>query len=138
MRMVKKVYLYFVMIPDRWYPFANKIEGEWVRGRRSYELAVRRAIRRNGLSRLGYKLMFYRQTFHFIGSILAIVSATYLSNNFFGSEVALYMLLSGVILALFIQEFYLHPRMFGQRNGKGVIDMFAWVAPIAAYFFLFM
>lgn len=132
------VYLYIVTIPDRLYPFKCEIEGQWVRGKRSYEQAVNEALETYGLHRLGFKLMFYRQTFHFLGSVLFIVAATLVSQELIGSERALYVLLFAAIIALAFQEFYVHPRLYGQKVKKGVIDLAAWVVPIALYFFFFI
>ncbi|MDB5225326.1 MAG: hypothetical protein JWL87_278 [Candidatus Adlerbacteria bacterium] len=134
---IKNTYLYLVTLPDRLYPFRCEIEGQWVRGRRSYEQAVERALVQHGLHRLGYKLTLYRETFHFVGSVVLVVAATIVSKTFFGSETALYVLLGTVIVALFFQEFYLHPKLYGQRYKKGVIDLLSWITPMAAYFFLF-
>src|SRR3989344_7765710 len=122
MRSFKNTYGYFLTLPDRMYPFACEVGGEWVRGRRSYEQAAARALENYGLGRLGYKLMLYRELFHFAGSILFIISATLISKILFGSEVALYVLLAAAIMALSFQEFYVHPKHYGQRARKGVID----------------
>jgi len=134
---VKKVfsgtYIFFVTLPDRLYPFRSEIEGQWVRGRRSYEAAVNRALEQYGLGRLGYKLTFYREVFHFIGSIMFIFFAALLSQSLFGSGVALYTLLVAAVLALSYQEFYLHPRTYGQHVRKGVTDWLVWVVPMIAY-----
>ena len=102
---------------------------------RSYERTAARAFKRYGLGRVGYKLTLYRETFHFFGSILFIISATFLSKNFFGSEAALYVLLWTAVAALSFQEFYVHPKKYGQHVKKGVIDWFTWVVPIALYVF---
>lgn len=124
-------------LPDRLYPFACQVEGSWVRGRRSYEQAVEQALETYGLNRLGYKLTIYRETFHFLGSIICIVLAALLSKLLFGSDTALYAVLVAAVVALFYQEFYLHPKLYGQHYQKGVTDLLAWLTPMAAYFFLF-
>lgn len=130
------IYAFFVTLPDRFYPFANEINGKRIRGMRSYKKAVARALRKNGgMGRLGYKLNMYRQAFHFAGSILVIVIATLLSDRFLGSEVALYVLLFMAIAALTYQEFYLHPRRYGQHIRKGALDWLVWVTPILVYLF---
>ena len=103
---LKKLYLYLVTLPDRWYPFASEIEGKWVRGQRSYTDAVERAIATYGPGRLGYKLTLYRESCHFVGSIIFIFCATLISKNLLGSEKALYVLLGTAIIALSFQEFY--------------------------------
>lgn len=123
-------------LPDRLYPFSCEIEGTLVRGRRSYEQAVERALETYGLNRLGYKLTLYREFFHFLGSVIFIIVATLLSKIFFGSDTALYVLLGAAVTALFFQEFYLHPKLYGQHFKKGATDLFVWLAPMASYFFL--
>jgi hypothetical protein len=130
-------YRYFLTIPDRLYPFAVEIEGKRVRGLLSYEAALKRALDTYGLGRMGYKLTLYREVFHFIGSIIFIAGSTLLSNNLFGSEAALYALFIAAVLALSYQEFYLHPRRFGQHAGKGVVDWLVWVIPMVLYLSFF-
>ncbi len=134
--MFKKFYFYLITIPDRFYPFKSEIEGQWVRGQRSYEAAVKNALTQYGLGRLGYKLMLYRETFHFVGSLLFMVFATLVARDLFGSDAALYVLLVLAVLALSFQEFYVHPRTFGQHARKGVTDWLVWVGPMAIYAFL--
>lgn len=131
--MFKKFYSYLITIPDRLYPFKSEIEGQWVRGQRSYEAAVKNALEQYGLGRLGYKLMLYRETFHFVGSLLFMVFATLVARDLFGSDAALYVLLVLAVLALSFQEFYVHPKNFGQHAQKGVMDWLAWVGPMAIY-----
>ena len=108
-----------------------------MRGRLSYEQAVNRALETYGLNRIGYKLTLYRATFHLVGSIVFIILIALLSKKLFGSDSALYVLLCATILALSFQEFYLHPKLYGQHFKKGVADLLAWVAPMVFYLFLF-
>lgn len=129
------VYAYFLTMPDRLYPFASVVGGKRVRGMRSYNAALKRAVRRYGFGREGYRLALYREAFHFMGSLIFIVAATLIAKNFFGSDVALYVLLALAVLALSYQEFYLHPRRLGQHPGKSIADWVVWVAPMALYLF---
>lgn len=138
MSAIKKTYFYFITLPDRLYPFRNDIGGHWVRGRRSYEQAVNRALKRYGIGRLSYQLLLYRGLFHFVGSILFILFATFLSQRLLGSETALYVLFCAAIAALSFQEFYMHPRQYGQRIQKGITDWLTWVLPMLAYIFLYI
>lgn len=134
---MKKTYYYIVTLPDRLYPFRSEIEGQWVRGRRSYQQALEKAARMYGFNHLGYKLMAYRQVCHMVGSVILITAITLLSKELFGSDRALYVLLATAIIALFLQEFYLHPKLYGQKYEKGLIDLAAWLIPIAIYITLF-
>jgi len=133
----KTLYANIVALPDHLYPFACEIEGRIVRGRRSYEQAVKSAFKINGEGRFGYKLLLYRESFHFIGALLFIISAGLISKTLFGSDVALYVLLGAAILTLSFQEFYVHPRRYGQRSQKGIADWFTWVFPMVGYILLF-
>ena len=133
----KSLYYSFISLPDRLYPFACEIEGHLVRGRRSYEHAVAHAFETYGPGRFGYKLLLYRETFHFFGAILFIVSAGLISRDLFGGDMALYVLLVAAVIALSYQEFYVHPRRYGQRTQKGIADWFTWVLPMVAYLFYF-
>lgn len=131
------MYANIVSLPDLLYPFKYEIEGHLVRGRRSYEHAVARAFETYGKGHFGYKLLLYRESFHFIGAVLFMVCAGLVSKIFFGNDMALYVLLTSAILALSFQEFYVHPRKYGQRTQKGVADWFVWVIPMFMYLFLF-
>lgn len=135
MRALKKIYSFFITFPDRLYPFASEVEGKWVRGQRSYKQAVLRATRRYGTHRLGYKLTLYREIFHFLGSIFVIATSTILTKYFFGSDTALYFLLYAAIAALTFQEFYYHPKYYGQRMHRGVLDWSVWTLPMLIFLF---
>lgn len=130
-----RAYEFLVTFPDRLYPFANEINGKSIRGIRSYQRAVARAWRKNGAGRLGFKLELYRQTFHFLGSILFIIFSTLAAQNLLGSEAAVYALLFAAIAALTFQEFYLHPKRYKQHFGKGIIDWSFWVVPMLVYLY---
>jgi hypothetical protein len=132
---LKKFYLYVHTIPDRMYPFSSDIEGRFVRGRESYSRALENAFEKYGPNHFGFKLIFYRSTFHVLGSVLFILSAAFLSQRLFGSETALYVLVAMMIAGIFIQEFYWQPRQLGQLRYKGVIDCLTWMAPVLIYFF---
>lgn len=134
---LKSVYLSIVALPDRFYPFATKIEGHLVRGRQSYEQAVARAFKQYGTGHFGYRLLMYREVFHFFGAVFFITSAALFSQVFFGSHTALYVLLFAAIAALTYQEFYVHPRKYGQLFKKGVTDWFTWVMPMVLFLFFF-
>lgn len=107
-----------------------------VRGQQSYSKALSTAWERYGDYHMGYKLTMYRGVFHFLGSVLFIVFSTIISHQLFGSEVALNILVAVAIIALFIQEFYVHPRQYNQLRLKGISDWLTWVLPMMAYLFL--
>jgi hypothetical protein len=130
-------YSFVKTFPDRMYPFKVEIEGQFVRGRASYELAVSQAWEKFGPHHIGFKLTFYREVFHFVGAIVFIVLMTVLSHQFLNSETALYVLMGSAIAALFAQEFYYHPKYYSQPTIKGVSDWLSWVVPMIAYLFFF-
>lgn len=133
MSKIKKTYAYLVTLPDRLYPFSCEVEGEMVRGQRSYEQARARAEDKHGEGSLGHWLMLYRQVCHFIGSVILIFAATLFSQDLFDSNTAMYLLLGTAIVAIGYQEFYVHPREYGQETGKGVTDWLVWAVPMIAY-----
>ena len=104
-----------------------------MRGQKSYKRALDQAVKKYGPHRMGYKLTVYRSTFHMLGSILFIVSAAALSKKFFGSEIALYALVAAAIIALLVQEFYAHPKRYGQLRSKSIVDVLSWVTPMMVY-----
>jgi hypothetical protein len=134
---LKAFYLFVKTFPDRMYPFRVEIEGRFFRGKTSYELAVNQAWEKYGPHHLGFKLTMYRDVFHFMGAVVFILLMTLLSHRFLNSEAALYVLMGSAILALFVQEFYYHPKYYSQPLVKGITDWLSWVVPMMAYLFLF-
>lgn len=128
-------YYVLVTIPDRLYPFRARVRGEWVRGMRAYDAALRRSFRRYGYGAYGYSLSVYRGLFHLAGALLVIFGAAFLSQDFFGSAVALYVVLGLTALFITFQEFYLQRRIYRQLWRKGVVDWATWMTPISLYFF---
>ncbi len=129
------LYHWLVMIPDRLYPFKTDVEGQWVRGLRSYNATLARYERKYGMGHYGFKLDAYRQVFHLAGSVLYLVVAAYLSQTLFGSSYAIYAFLIAAVLLISFQEFYLHRRMYQQLWRKGIVDWLAWCTPMGIYFF---
>lgn len=130
---LRLLYTYFETLPDRLYPFACEIEGKWVRGQRSYRHALERAFETYGPNRLGYKLIAYRALCHLCGSAVFLACVAVLTHSLLGSDSALYIIVCVAILLLTIQEFYLHPKQYGQVTSKGITDWFSWVVPIILY-----
>jgi hypothetical protein len=129
------LYHSLVMIPDRLYPFKTQVEGQWVRGIRSYNATLARYERKHGVGHYGAKLITYRQVFHLVGSVLFLIIAAYASQAFFGNAGALPAFLIVAVFLISFQEFYVHRRMYQQLWRKGVIDWLAWCVPLGIYFF---
>ncbi len=129
------LYRSLVMLPDQLFPFQTEVEGQWVRGIRSYNATLARYQRMYGAGHYGYKLGAYRQFFHLAGSVLYLIAAADLSRTFFGSTAALYVFLAAALLLITFQEFYLHRRMYRQLWRKSFVDWLAWCIPIGIYFF---
>jgi hypothetical protein len=129
------LYHALVVLPDHCYPFKTEIEGQWVRGVRSYNATLARVQREYGAGHYGFKLDAYRQIFHLAGSIFFLVVAAYLSQTFFRSPYAIYTFLVAALFLVTFQEFYLHRRMYRQLWRKGFVDWLAWCIPIGVYFF---
>lgn len=130
------LYHALVVLPDHCYPFKTEIEGQWVRGARSYNAALARVQREYGAGHYGFKLDAYRQLFHLAGSILFLIIAAYFSQSLLGSPNALYAFLIVAILFISFQEFYLQRRTYRQLWRKGIIDWLTWCVPMGAYFFI--
>ncbi|MBU6388844.1 hypothetical protein KGQ72_03160 [Patescibacteria group bacterium] len=128
------LYHALVVLPDHVYPFRTEVEGQWVRGIRSYNATLARYQRMYGAGHYGFKLDAYRQVFHLAGSILFLVSAAYLSETLFGSTAALPAFLIAAILFISFQEFYLQRRTYRQLWRKGIVDWLTWCLPIGIYF----
>lgn len=131
-----KLYEDFITLPDKLYPFSFSSHGKRVRGSTSYNHELARALKRYGKGHIGYKLVAYRETFHFVGAVLFILFAALVSRSLLGGDTALYVLLGAALVAITFQEFYLHPRMYGQLLPKGVVDWLAWSVPIGLYLFM--
>lgn len=107
-----------------------------MRGKRSYDAALTRVRRKLGPGHFGYKVLAYRQACHLLGAILLISVSTVIAKELLGSDAALYVVLMLAILAISFQEFYLHPKYYGQLWRKSVADWMVWVMPIALFLFL--
>lgn len=129
------IYHSLVLIPDRLYPFKSEVEGQWVRGIRSYNATFDRYQRMYGVGHYGFKLNVYRQIFHLLGSLLFLLLAAYLSQKYLGGNDAMYAFLTCAVLLISFQEFYLHRRMYQQLWRKGFVDWLAWCIPMGIYFF---
>jgi uncharacterized membrane protein len=99
--------------------------------------AVKKAFDLNGDGKFGLGLMFYRETFHFIGAVLFVVFSTLISTRLFNSELMPIYLLGSAMVALAFQEFYFHPKKYNQVIKKGFIDWVVWVVPMAIYLIYF-
>jgi hypothetical protein len=121
---------FFESIPDRLYPFASFVEGQWVRGRRSYQHAVQAAFMKYGPNRYGFTLLLYRSLFHMVGGIMFVMLSTIMAEAWFGTAIALYVCVATGAAALFVQEFYLHPKRYGQVTLKSYADWLTWVIPM--------
>lgn len=128
-------YKTLVTLPDRLYPFKTRVQGQWVRGVRSYNETFARYERMYGAGHYGFKLDAYRQIFHLLGSILFLTISAYLSESFFGGDRAMYVFLTIAVLFISFQEFYLHRRMYQQLWKKGIVDWLTWCVPLGIYFF---
>ncbi len=126
-------YQFVVTIPDRIYPFAEEIEGQKVRFRRAYDHALARIQTERGYGSYGAWLITYRSVCHVVGAILFIGVSTFVSQQLFGSDVALYILLILASFALIFQEFYLQPQSHGQMKFHSAVDLMSWVVPFGVY-----
>jgi hypothetical protein len=129
------LYHSLIVLPDTVFPFKTEVGGQWVRGIRSYNARLARYQRQYGPGRYGFKLNAYRQFFHFVGSILFLVIAAYLSQLYFGGTQAMVTFLSAAVGLISFQEFYLHRRMYQQLWRKGIVDWLSWCIPFGIYFF---
>lgn len=132
------LYHQFVILPDRVYPFKTRVQGEWVRGMRSYNATITHYQRKYGIGRYGYKLAAYRQIFHLAGSLLVIYSATFLALTLAGSRAALAVLLLLASLLISYQEFFFQRRQYRQHWGKALTDWVVWCVPMGAYLFILL
>ncbi|HEX7651525.1 MAG TPA: hypothetical protein VF439_02300 [Candidatus Paceibacterota bacterium] len=132
---ISATYHFVVTLPDRLYPFRNEIEGQWVRGIRSYDRALERAFHAYGDGHYGYRLAFYRFLFHVVGALIVLSGATFVAHRLFGGTIALIVLLALAMAFITYQEFVLQRRMYRQLWRKGVIDWLTWCVPLAFYAF---
>ncbi|MFZ3044112.1 MAG: hypothetical protein WA058_03365 [Minisyncoccia bacterium] len=129
------LYHALVCLPDFCYPFKTDIEGQWVRGMRSYNATLAKIQRQYGVGHYGFKLDAYRQVFHLAGSVLFLIAAAYLSQLLFGNENAMYVFLAIAVAFISFQEFYLQRRTYRQLWRKGIADWLTWCVPMGIYFF---
>jgi len=129
-------YNFCITIPDRLYPFAEEIEGQKVRFRAAYNQALARIQEERGYGRYGAFLVTYRGVCHVAGAVLFIGFSALVARDFFGSDVAIYVMLAMATLALIFQEFYLQPKTHGQMKLHSAVDLMSWVVPFGVYLFI--
>lgn len=132
-----RLHHWFETLPDKLYPFRAEIEGKWVRGKAAYQKLLEDGFALHGHGRVGYKLTIYRGAWHIAGSILLIAGIVAVSNRWSPEGSLAPTLLLLAIVALFLQEFILHPRRYGQSFNKGLFDVATWLTPIAIYVLFF-
>lgn len=137
-KLLISLHRWFETLPDKLYPFKRHIEGKWVRGKRAYHKALEEGIAIHGPGKHSYRMVIYRGTWHLLGSIVLMISLTVIAQRLFGTNAALYVLMGLAILALFMQEFVLHPKRYGQTTRKGIFDVVTWIAPMVAYVAFFV
>lgn len=128
------LYHALVILPDLLYPFKTEMEGEWVRGIRSYNAMLALHERMYGAGHYGFKIDTYRQVFHLAGSIIFLTISAFLSKLLFGNQNAMYVFLTIAVLFISFQEFYLHRKIYNQLWKKGIVDWLAWCVPMGVYF----
>ncbi|MDB5265534.1 MAG: hypothetical protein JWM39_247 [Parcubacteria group bacterium] len=138
MKTAGRIYNFLVCIPDHLYPFSEIIDGETVRWKRAYDQALARMNNIGGFGHYGARLIAYRSLFHVLGSLLFILFATLVSQDLFGSQIAIYVLFGMAAFALVYQEFFLQPRTFGQMRLHGLVDVLSWIVPFIIYLYLIL
>lgn len=134
----KSFYQWMFAIPEALYPFAQEIEGKWVRGKRAHQKALQEGYDLLGHGRFGFKLTLYRGVWHVIGSIVFITLVTLIADRLLGSQTALYVLLAAAIIALCFQEFVVQAKQLNQSTRKAIFDVVTWVTPMAVYIAFFV
>lgn len=133
-KMLKKVYDYLLTIPDRLYPFSEKTStGVVLSGEQAYRYLFQKnkELYDDPFSIKAPRLLLWRSVFHVGGSIILLLIADSMFDHLsFFNGFAFLVLVVGCIA---VQEFYLHPRYYGQKPLKGLIDFTAWVLPIVLY-----
>jgi len=127
---LQQLHHFLETIPDRLYPFRAEIGGVRKRGRQAYLAVAERARARYGKETIGHWLIVYRSAWHILGSIVVVMIATVVSEALFGTLVGMQVFLLGLIVFLFLQEFYWHPVRYAQGRVKSYIDWLTWVIPM--------
>lgn len=74
----------------------------------------------------------WREVCHLIGS-LVLLAISHLALVFTSYNVPLITLVA-LVLWLVYQEAYRHPKVYGQKAWKGVLDVVVWLLPFTLYF----
>ena len=133
---IKKIYIFFVTIPDRFYPFSEEVQGERVRWQAAYDQALARIQQKYGYGRYGVRLIAYRGLFHVLGASLFILFSTLITQELFDTNTALYVLFFLAIVALGYQEIILQKKTYGQQLMHSLFDWFSWVLPMIVYVYV--
>ena len=134
---LKKFYDYLITLPERLYPFSEVTEmGQKVSGERAYKFLAKKNIKLydDAYSLKAPKLLLWRAVFHLGGSVFLVFIADIMfkSMSFFNGFAFLVL----VVVAVTVQEFYLHPHYYNQKPQKGIINFVTWMLPILLYILL--
>lgn len=132
---IRRIYGYCVTIPDRLYPFSEEVNGKKVRWRSAYDQALARVQDENGYGTYGARLIAYRGVFHVVGAVLFIFFSVLVSRDLVGSDGSLYLLFAFVAAGILYGEFFVQPRMLGQKPFHAFIDWFSWIIPMVIYMY---
>ena len=102
----------------------------------AYNRELELAFVRYGSGHHRYARVAHREALHFLGSILFIIAAALVTKTFFTTDFAFYALLVAAVVAVTLQEFWLHPKIHGQHHATGIVHWIAWTMPIGVYVFL--
>lgn len=86
-----------------------------------------------GLDAKSYPLyVCWREVCHIFGSLILLgISHLLFTYSLYNIPVVVFLIL---LAWMTYQEFYLHPKLYGQKLWKGILDWLSWVVPFTLYF----
>jgi hypothetical protein len=136
MKTIRSIYEYILTIPDHFFFFPEKVDGQNIYTKKGYDHMINRCRAEYGYEFYCSKLFIYRELAHLVGAIGLVILAHLVSEISETKIISLTMVL-GWIVFMTIQEFYIHPKFYGQKLFKGITDWLIWTIPLLGYIFIY-
>ena len=122
------------IIPIHLFPFPTKVSGKTCFGTSAYDETIKTQKEFGGT---GYPLtiLFWREFLHSVISIMFVTTVVGIQTLFNIPSFATIMIIAAIIGILF-QELYIHPKLYGQKWGRTIVDIVVWVAPLVIFIYL--
>ncbi len=130
----KKLCTDISVIPIHLFPFPTKVDGKIAFGTTAYNEVLKN---KKGFAGTGYPLsiLTWREFLHSIVAIVFVTTVVGVQTLFQIPHFAMIMI-AAAIMGILFQELYVHPKLYGQKWERTIIDIVVWVTPLIIFIFL--